>query len=96
MPNVECGQGRPGVQAGLKINVDQTKTMIFGKDTTDMEDEVIENVKEFVYLSSLLTRDNDCTKEIKRRIAKAKGVMAELNTYGINQLQDQIKCFKAC
>src|SRR6218665_3383754 len=37
-------------------------------------------VKEFVYLDSLLTWNNDCTKEIKRRMAKAKGVMAGLNT----------------
>src|SRR6218665_1714974 len=58
--------------------------MVFGEDTTDMEikvqHEVIENVKEFVYLGSLPTWNNDCTKEIKRRIAKAKGVMAGLNT----------------
>jgi len=36
----------------------------------------IENVTEFVYLGSLLTWDNDCSKEIKRRIARATGVMA--------------------
>ena len=29
-----------------------------------------------------MTWDNDCTKEIKRRIAKAKGVMAWFNIYG--------------
>src|SRR6218665_2312086 len=71
-------------RAGLKINVDKTKAMVFGEETTDMEikvqDEVIEDVKEFVYLGSLLTWNNDCTKEIKRRTAKAKGVMAGLNT----------------
>ena len=54
--------------------------MVFGEETTDMEikvqDEVIEDVKEFVYLGSLLTWNNDDTKEIKRRTAKAKGVMA--------------------
>src|SRR6218665_2257008 len=58
--------------------------MAFGEETTDMEikvqDEVIEGVKEFVYLGSLLTWNNDCTKEINRRTAKAKGVMAGLNT----------------
>src|SRR6218665_4219397 len=42
-------------------------------------DQKVENVKEFVYLGSLLTWDNDCTKEIKRWIAKAKGVMAGFN-----------------
>ena len=43
------------------------------------QDEVIEYVKDKVYLGSLLKFNNDCTKEIKRRIAKAKGVMAGLN-----------------
>ena len=46
-----------------------------------MQNEVIENVKKFVYLGSLLTWNNDCTKEIKRRIATAKGFMA--GPYGI-------------
>ena len=45
-----------------------------------VQNEVIENVKKFVYLGSLLTWNNDCTKEIKRRIAKARGVMAGLTT----------------
>jgi len=35
----------------------------------------IENVTEFVCLGSLLTWDNDCSKEIKRRIARATGAM---------------------
>jgi len=54
--------------------------MVFGREEMANEikvgDEKVENAKEFVYLGSLLTWDNDCTKEIKRRIAKAKGVMA--------------------
>ncbi len=40
----------------------------------------IENVTEFVYLGSLLTWDNDCNKEIKRRIARASGVMVGFKT----------------
>jgi len=43
----------------------------------------IENVAEFVYLGSLLTWDNDCSKEIKRRIARATGVMADSRKYVI-------------
>ena len=42
--------------------------MIFGKKTADTMAEVdrekIENVKEFIYLGSLLTWDNDCTMDI--------------------------------
>ena len=57
--------------------------MVLGKKDIETEiklnNETIENVSEFVYLGSLLTWDNDCTKEIKRRIALAKGVMTGLN-----------------
>ena len=38
--------------------------------------EDLENVTEFEYLGSLLSWDNDCGKEIKKRIAKALGAMA--------------------
>ena len=37
----------------------------------------IENVKEFPYLGNLLTRDNDCTRDIKVKIGRAKEAMAE-------------------
>ena len=50
----------------------KSKTMVFGEEITDMEikvqDEVIENVNEFVGLGSLLTWNNNCAKEIKRRL----------------------------
>ena len=34
-----------------------------------------ENVEEFMYLGSLVTWDNDCSKDIKHRIAKATGAL---------------------
>ena len=39
-------------------------------------DTALDNATEFEYLGSLLTRNNDCGKEIKRRITKALGGMA--------------------
>src|SRR6218665_686798 len=55
-----------GNRAGLKINIGKTKTMVFGREEMANEinvgDQKVENVKEFVYLGSLLTWDNDCTK----------------------------------
>ncbi len=73
-----------GEAAGLQINIEKTVTMVFGQE--DIEDEMeirgrsIKNVTEFVYLGSLLTWDNDCKKEIKRRIVRATGVMAGFKT----------------
>jgi hypothetical protein len=72
---------KAGEAAGLKINIGKTKTMVTGRADIEQQVEVggnrIENVQEFVYLGSLLTSDNDCSKEIHRRIARATGVMAE-------------------
>ena len=54
--------------------------MIFGKEDIEQQIEVlnsrIENEKDFVYLGSVLTWDNGCSKDIRARINKAKGVMA--------------------
>ena len=40
----------------------------------------INNVNEFVYLGSLLTWNNDCSKEIRRRLNEAMDAMASFNT----------------
>ena len=65
--------------AGMKININETKTMVSGSEDIGQQLVVgsneVENVTEFVYLGSLLTSDNDCSEEIKRRIVRAMGVM---------------------
>jgi hypothetical protein len=69
-------------QAGLTVNTNKTKTMIFGDRNIEQElqvvGETIENVEKFEYLGSLLTWDNNCFDKIKRRIGKATGAMASL------------------
>ena len=73
-----------GEAAGLKINIQKTMTMVFGQGQEKITEKLmissrptqIENVNEFVYLGDLLTWDNDCSKEIKRRITRATGAMA--------------------
>ena len=68
--------------AGLKINVEKTKVMVFGEEDSGekvvIEGMTLESVNHFEYLGSLLTWDNNCSKDVDRRIAKASGVMAEL------------------
>jgi len=53
-----------------------------GEDISDgvIHPEEKVKVKEFVYLGSILTWDNDCSKEIKRRLDKAMGAMAGFST----------------
>jgi len=47
-------------------------------DRIQVAGETIENVEKFEYLGSLLTWDNNCSEEIKRRIGKATGVLASM------------------
>ena len=69
-------------QSGLLLNINKTKTMVFGDRNIESEMHVagktIENVEKFEYLGSLLTWDNNCSEEIKRRIGKATGALASL------------------
>ena len=68
------------------VNIKKTKTMVFGDKNIDQQvqvnGETIENVEEFEYLGNLVTWDNNCSKEIRRRITKATGAMANVkHTY---------------
>ena len=52
----------------------------------------IENVEEFVYLGSLLPWDNDCSKDVRTRIAEGKGMMENFST--IWKKQEHQLCHK--
>ena len=71
-------------EAGLIMNTKKTKTLVFSDRNIEkhvqIPGNIIENVKQFEYLGSLLTWDNNCTDEIKRRIGKAIEAMAALKS----------------
>ncbi len=60
-----------GEAAELQINTEKTMTMVFGQENIEEEMEIrgrsINNFTKFVYLGSLMTWENNCNKEIKRR-----------------------------
>ena len=68
---------------GLVVNKAKTKTMVFGSETIErqitLEGEVLENVREFVYLGSTFTHDLSCKREVILRFAKAKAALAALD-----------------
>ena len=72
-----------GKKAGLIINERKTETLVFGKqgvcDNIRLNTHVIKNVDQFLYLGSLMTWNNDISKEINRRIGKAQSAMAGFN-----------------
>ena len=74
---------KSGKDFGLYINIDKTKVMVMGETSQvdiKLEEQSLECVDQFVYLGSLLTKDNDCSKEIRRRIGIATGTFGTLIT----------------
>ena len=62
-------------------------------------DEESENVSEYIYLGSLIASENYCTKDIKRRIDKAMGVLAGFNAIWKSKTiryQTILKTVKTC
>ena len=90
-------------QAGLIVNVGKTKTMVFGDRKIEQEIRVgrknVENVDKFEYLWSLITWDNNCSEEIRRRIGKAAGTMASLRHVWNGKkltIQNKIRILTTC
>ena len=53
-------------KVGLKLNI-QTKIMASGPITSwEMDGETVETVSGFIFLSSKISADDDCSHEIKR------------------------------
>ena len=54
-------------KVGLKLNIQKTKIMASGPITSWQTDgETVETVADFIFLSSKITADGDCSHEIKR------------------------------
>ena len=53
-------------KAGLKLNIQETKTMASGPITSlQIDGETTETVREFIFLDSRITAGGDCSHEIK-------------------------------
>ena len=54
-------------KAGLKLNIQKTKIMVSGPITSwQMDGETRETVRDFIFLGSKITADDDWSHEIKR------------------------------
>ena len=53
-------------KVGLKLNIQETKTMASGPITSwEIDGETVETVSDFIFLGSKITADGDCSHEIK-------------------------------
>ena len=68
-------------KVGLKLNIQKTKIMASGPITSwEIERETVETVSDFIFLSSQITADGDCSHEIKRCLLLGRNIITKLNS----------------
>ena len=68
-------------EAGLKLNIQKTKIMAFGPITSwEIDGETVETMADFIFWSSKITADGDCSHEIKRHLLLGRKVMTKLDS----------------
>ena len=68
-------------KVGLKLNIPKTKIMASGPITSwEIDGETVETVSDFIFLGSKITRDGDCSCEIKRCLLLGRKVMTNLDS----------------
>ena len=68
-------------KAGLKLNIQKTKIMASGPNTSwQIDGETMEMVSDFIFLGSKITADGDCSQEIKRHLLLGRKVMTNLDS----------------
>ena len=66
-------------RVGLTLNIQKTKIMASGPITSwQIDGETVETVSDFIFGSSKITADGDCSHEIKRRLLLGRKVMTNL------------------
>ena len=67
-------------KVGLKLNIQKTKIMVYGPITSwQIDGETVETVADFIFWSSKITADGDCSHEIKRLLLLRRKVMTNLD-----------------
>ena len=67
--------------SGLKLNIQKTKIMASSPITSwQIYGEIMETVKDFIFLGSKMTADGDCSHEIKRRLLLGRKIMTNLDS----------------
>ena len=68
-------------KAGLKLNIQKTKTMASGPITSwQIDGETMETVTDFIFWGFKITADGDCSHEIKRILLLGKKAMTNLES----------------
>ena len=80
-------------EAGLKLNIQETKIMASGPITSrQIDGETMETVADFIFLGSKITADSDCSHEIKRCLFLGRKAMTNL----LLLLLSRFSCVRLC
>ena len=68
-------------KVGLKLNIEKTKIMASCPITSwQIDGETMERLTDFIFLSSKITADGDCSHEIKRRLLLGRKAITNLDS----------------
>ena len=68
-------------KVGLKLNIQKTKIMASSPITScQIDGRTVEKVADFIFWSSKITADGDCSHEMKRRLFLRRKVMTNLDS----------------
>ena len=82
-------------KVGLKLNIQKTKIMTSGPITSwEIDGETVETVSDFIFWGSRITRDGDCSHEIKRRLLLGRKVITNLDS--ILKKAETLLCQQRC
>ena len=66
---------------GLKLNIKKTKILASGLITSwQINGETVATVRDFIFLGSKITADDDCSHEIKRHLPLGRKAMTNLDS----------------
>ena len=68
-------------KVGLKLNIPKTKIMASGPITLwQIDRETMETVRDFIFFTSKITPESDCSHEVKRHLLLGRKAMTNLDS----------------
>ena len=68
-------------KVGLKLNIQKTKVMAFGPTTSwQIDGQIMETVRNFIFGGSKITADGDCSHENKRHLLLGRKPITNLDS----------------
>ena len=68
-------------KAGLKLDIQKTKIMVYDPITTwQIDGETVETVADFIFAGSKITADGDCSHEIKIHLLLGRKAMFNIDS----------------